>query len=46
MSKYDEDKVKLRRAFSLEKINEEEESWIAEDNDDYSERDNTSEYER
>ena len=29
-SKFDDDKVKLRRAFSLEKINEED-SWIASD---------------
>lgn len=29
MSKFDEDKLKLRRAFSLEEIKEEGDSWVA-----------------
>lgn len=29
MSKFDEEKLKIRRAFSLEDIKEEDDSWIA-----------------
>lgn len=32
MTKFDEDKLKLRRAFSLEEIKEED-SWVAEERD-------------
>ncbi len=34
MSKFDEEKLKIRRAFSLEDIKEEDDSWIASGNDD------------
>jgi hypothetical protein len=34
MTKFDEKKLKLRRAFSLEDIKEEE-SWAASDNEDF-----------
>ena len=34
MSKWDEEKLKLRRAFSLEEIKEEGDSWVASGDDD------------
>jgi hypothetical protein len=46
MNKFDEDKLKLRRAFSLEKIEEEDDSWIASDNEEKDESENSSDYER
>lgn len=33
MTKFDEEKIKLRRAFSMEKI-QEEESWMASDKEE------------
>jgi len=39
MSKFDEEKLKIRRAFSLEDIKEEDDSWFASgDEDDHSSR--------
>jgi len=38
MSKFDEEKLKLRRAFSLERINEEDSSWIATGSEDENHR--------
>jgi hypothetical protein len=34
MSKFDEEKLKIRRAFSLEQINEEDSSWVASGSED------------
>ena len=44
MSKFDEEKLKIRRAFSLEDIKEEDDSWIASgsDNDENMSRDSDS----
>ena len=44
MSKFDEEKLKIRRAFSLEDIKEEDDSWIASgsENDDRSRGDSDS----
>lgn len=44
MTKFDEDKLRLRRAFSLEEIKEEE-SWCVSDSDDKDKRDSDSESE-
>lgn len=50
MSKWDEDKIRLRRAFSLEEIKEEGDSWVAsgedEDENSRNDSDEDSEYPR
>ena len=46
MTKFDEEKLKLRRAFSLEEIKEEEQSWYISDKDDQEESEYDSEEER
>jgi hypothetical protein len=45
MTKFDEEKVKLRRCFSLEEIKEEDQSWYISEDDNKSESSYDSEEE-